>query len=94
LGTFLIFFLLILMGFLWWLGLAYDRIFRSVRECSRLRGELVSAAGRPGNIEEANRLASDLEEASREANREICGTVSGRIIARIFRFKTLELPGE
>ncbi len=93
-GTFLIFFLLILMGFLWWLGLAYDRIFRSIRECSKLKGELISASGKPGNGEEISRLAGDLELASREANREIRGTVSGRIVARIFRFNTVKLPGE
>lgn len=93
-GTFLIFFLLILMGLIWWLGLAYDRIFRSARECSMLRGELVSAAGKPGSRETTEKLACDLEAASREANRQICDTVSGRIIARAFRFRSFETRGQ
>ncbi len=93
-GTFLIFFMIFLMGFLWWLGLAYDRIFRSVRECSRIRGELIAAAGKTGNSEEVSRLARDLNLASLEANREICGTVSGMIVARVFRFDPVEKAGD
>jgi hypothetical protein len=93
LGTFLIFFMIFLMGFLWWLGLAYDRIFCSLRECSRIKGELISASGKPGAIGEADRLARDLEEATREANREIRDTVSGRIMAKLFGFSPVEQAG-
>ncbi|MDO9508979.1 MAG: hypothetical protein Q7I97_06500 [Thermovirgaceae bacterium] len=90
-GTFMIFFFLFLMGVCWWIGLAYDRIFRAVRECNALRGEIESArrassSGADGHPESIARLAEAYDAASEEANHQICSTLSGRIVARFFNF--------
>ncbi|GAB6280865.1 MAG: hypothetical protein STSR0007_09790 [Thermovirga sp.] len=86
-GTFLIFFLIFLMGICWWIGLSYDIIYKSMRECSELRRELDSPRKR--DLPEAAELTEAYISAAGRANHRMCNTLSGRLVARIFHFHTV-----
>ena len=85
LGTFLIFFMLFIMGACWWIGLSYDYIFKSVRECAELRREIDSSGKSvdPKNAELAEAYALEADRA----NHRMHHTISGRLVARMFNFQ-------
>ena len=89
-GTFLILFMIFLMGVCWWIGLSYDYIYRSVRECAELRKE-IALSGKNAHPEITE--LSEAYAAADRANPRMCHTLSGRLVARIFNFhavRTLE----
>lgn len=92
LGTFLMFFMIFLMGVCWWLGLSYDYIYRSVRECAELRKEI--ALSGKGTHPEIRELTEAYDAAADRANHRMCHTISGRLISRIFNFHTVRKLGE
>lgn len=78
--TFMIFFILFLMGICWWIGLSYDYIYKYVRECAELRTKVNS---HPESVELARAYAS----AADHANHRMSHTISGRLVAKIFNFQ-------
>ncbi len=90
-GTFLILFLLFLMGVCWWIGLSYDYIYRSVRECAELQREFDSSG--KNILSKTAELTESYASAADRANYRMCHTISGRLVAKIFNFhavRTLE----
>jgi hypothetical protein len=81
----MIFFLLFLMGLCWWIGLSYDSIYRSVRECAELKNEIGSADGK---TEARNaELKAAFNDAADSANYRMSRTLSGRVVEKVFNFQ-------
>lgn len=98
LGTFLIFFLLFLMGTCWWIALSYDSIYRNVRECAELHRKIDAARKNDPKDSTREKMIEELTgawaSAADRANHRMCNTLSGRIVARVFNFHTVETPEE
>ncbi|MDT8284879.1 MAG: hypothetical protein RQ767_05080 [Thermovirgaceae bacterium] len=90
--------MLFLMGTCWWIALSYDCIFLNVRECAELRRKIDAARknhSKDGTGEEMiEELTGAWASAAGRANHRMCNTISGRIVARVFNFQTLEIPEE
>ena len=85
--TFMIFFLLFLMGLCWWIGLSYDSIFRSVRECAELKKEIGSTDGK--TEARTAELKAAFNDAAERANHRMRRTLSGRLVEKIFNFQAV-----
>ncbi len=96
LGTFMIFFMLALMGACWWAGISYDAIYRGVRDCREIGSEIeLLQAENPVDPEKARKLAEMEKQwlsCARMTNNRMDKTISGRLVARIFNFSSIEIP--
>jgi hypothetical protein len=97
LGTFLIFFMLALMGTCWWAGISYDTIYRGVRDCRELGTEIERSRSERTDGPEKRLQLAEMEKqwlsCAERTNHRMCETISGRMIARIFNFSRIKIPG-